>query len=779
VYDRNSIAQDKNPPWPPTSPWPQTPAPNTPGGPPSSPPPVFTYQWDSSGNPQANYPGTLNAIGAGGGGAVTSVQGRTGAVSLIPADLPAMNGAPLTSPAFNGVPTAPTAGPGTVSGQLATCAFVAGATSALNVVQSFNTRMGNVVLSLADLINAGGAPLNAPSFTGNATAVTPPGGDASQSIATTAFVSTALASGVLSWNGRKGAVILNLSDVLSVGGAPLVSPGFTGVPTCPTASPHTGTTQIASTAYVDNAIVASTGGVSSFNTRSGAVTLTTADVTSAGGAPIVSPAMTGTPTAPTQGAADNSTKLATTAFVATALASGAVQSFNGRSGVVTLSNADIIGAGGAPLASPAFTGTPSLPTGATGVTQAPGDNDASIATTAFVTGGIATAIAPLAPTTALANYLPLAGGTLTGPLAVTPASGAAFLTLNKSASGFGAYVMGQMAGSSRWQVSLGSNAPEGGSNSGSDFNVSRYSDAGAAIDTPLSINRANGQATFANPVNIAPASGSATLFLNKAGSGAVCAINAWNSGTIRWQMLLGNTVAETGSGNAGSDFALTRFSDAGVALDTPLSISRATGAVAIADNASVSGGNFTLTNAAGTALIADAAAGAVRQIMGRTSGSLRWTIQLCTGVAEGGSNSGSDFAISRFNDTGAGIDVPISIKRSTGVTTFSAAIVNGPSDRTLKENIRPIDPAEALGDVLELRPVRFNMIADEAKRAQIGLIAQDVATVVPEVLQEYRPDADAPPKLALDYPKLVATLIGAVQALTARVAALEGAGKPA
>ena len=89
MYDRNSIAQDKNPPWPTISPWPQTPAPNTPGGPPSSPPPGFTYQWDSSGNPQANYPGTINAVGAGGGGAVTSVQGRTGAVSLVPADLAA------------------------------------------------------------------------------------------------------------------------------------------------------------------------------------------------------------------------------------------------------------------------------------------------------------------------------------------------------------------------------------------------------------------------------------------------------------------------------------------------------------------------------------------------------------------------------------------------------------------------------------------------------------------------------------------------------------------
>jgi hypothetical protein len=57
----------------------------------------------------------------------------------------------------------------------------------------------------------------------------------------------------------------------------------------------------------------------------------------------------------------------------------------------------------APLASPALTGNPTAPT------PTAGDNDTSVATTAFVTGAI---------TTATANYLPLAGGTLTGSLTV-------------------------------------------------------------------------------------------------------------------------------------------------------------------------------------------------------------------------------------------------------------------------------------------------------------------------------------------------------------------------
>jgi hypothetical protein len=63
----------------------------------------------------------------------------------------------------------------------------------------------------------------------------------------------------------------------------------------------------------------------------------------------------------------------------------------------------------APLASPVFTGDPKAPT------PTAGDNDTSIATTAFVTGGIATAVAPLAP---------LASPVFTGnPQAPTPTVG--------------------------------------------------------------------------------------------------------------------------------------------------------------------------------------------------------------------------------------------------------------------------------------------------------------------------------------------------------------------
>src|SRR4029077_9980797 len=121
-------------------------------------------------------------------------------------------------------------------------------------------------------------------------------------------------------------------------------------------------------------------GVASFNTRTGAVTLQLADVTAVGGAPISSPTFTGTPSAPTPAPTDNTTRVATTQYVTAAIAAlpAPVSSFNGRTGAVSFQASDISAVGGALLVSPAFTGNPTAPT------PAPGDNDTSIATTAFV-----------------------------------------------------------------------------------------------------------------------------------------------------------------------------------------------------------------------------------------------------------------------------------------------------------------------------------------------------------------------------------------------------------
>jgi hypothetical protein len=254
-------------------------------------------------------------------GGVASFNGRSGAVTLNTNDVTGAGGAPLAGPVFTGVPLAPTPAVGTATNQLATCAFVMAQIPA-GAVTSFNGRGGAVTLTTADVTAAGGAPIASPAFTGTPSAPTVASTDNSTTLATTAFVKSAISAGaVASFNARTGAVTFQASDVSAVGGALLAGPAFTGAPTAPTASIGTSTTQLATTQFVAQAL-AGVGGVTSFNTRSGAVTLTLADVTGAGGAPLNAPTFTGIPAAPTAALGTSTTQIASTAFVQAAVTGG-------------------------------------------------------------------------------------------------------------------------------------------------------------------------------------------------------------------------------------------------------------------------------------------------------------------------------------------------------------------------------------------------------------------------------------------------------------------------
>jgi hypothetical protein len=256
-----------------------------------------------------------------------------------------------------------------------------------------------------------------------------------------------------------------------------------------------------------------------------------------------------------------------------------------------------------------------------------------------------------------------------------------------------------------------------------------------------------------------------TLSINGA-AGTTRTIFGTTSGSTRWAIVPGNSIAEGGS-NAGSDFQITRYNDAGAVIDLPLSINRANGATAFGSGSIIINA---LASNAGTTLTMNKAAGAFQNsIIGQRAGLNRWFINVGNADAESTSNLGTNFAIQRWGDGGAFIDQPIVIARSSGVTTFSVAIVNGPSDRSLKENIAPLE--DSLDKVMALKGVSFNFIKDKTKR-QIGLIAQDVAPIVPEVMQDFiQPDEE--PKLAIDYTRLVPLLVEAIKELTAKVTRLE------
>ncbi|MFN4140229.1 hypothetical protein [Aestuariivirga sp.] len=158
-------------------------------------------------------------------------------------------------------------------------------------------------------------------------------------------------------------------DTLLAAKAPLASPVLTGTPTAPTAAAATNTTQIATTAFVQEALSgAGAGDMSKLvydTTDNGKVdvaevaeavpwtgvtgkpsTFTPAthghatsdiaglDVALDAKAPLASPVLTGVPTAPTASAGANSTQIATTAFVAAAI-SGVI---NGAPGALDTLN---------------------------------------------------------------------------------------------------------------------------------------------------------------------------------------------------------------------------------------------------------------------------------------------------------------------------------------------------------------------------------------------------------------------------------------------------------
>ncbi|EKF7118224.1 phage tail protein [Escherichia coli] len=111
--------------------------------------------------------------------------------------------------------------------------------------------------------------------------------------------------------------------------APKASPALTGTPTAPTAKAGNNSTQLANTAFVQAALVAVIGGApATLDTLKEIATAINNDPNFSATinnalalkAPLASPAMTGTPTAPTAAQTVNNTQIATTEFVKSAIA---------------------------------------------------------------------------------------------------------------------------------------------------------------------------------------------------------------------------------------------------------------------------------------------------------------------------------------------------------------------------------------------------------------------------------------------------------------------------
>lgn len=244
---------------------------------------------------------------------------------------------------------------------------------------------GSVVIKTNATVNA----LTINPATGAVTVIADP--TANLGIATKQYVDTLGGIGPNSSN--KATVGINsLSVVLD--GETMISANNTGVTLAGTSyvtnTPEVSTNdlQIASTAFVQNNKVSPAfTGTPTAPTASTATNTTQLATTAFVQNNKVSPAFTGTPTAPTATVGTSTTQLSTTAFV--------------QNQLVVDKN------------SPAFIGTPTVPTAASGT------NTTQIASTAFVTNAVTTLAA-----TANSTYAPKASPTLTGiPVAPTAVAG--------------------------------------------------------------------------------------------------------------------------------------------------------------------------------------------------------------------------------------------------------------------------------------------------------------------------------------------------------------------
>ena len=108
------------------------------------------------------------------------------------------------------------------------------------------------------------------------------------------------------------------------------------------------------------------------------------------------------------------------------------------------------------------------------------------------------------------------------------------------------------------------------------------------------------------------------------------------------------------------------------------------------------------------------------------------------------------------------------------VTTGSNTAYNTASDHRLKENVDYT--WDATTRLKQLKPARFNFIADGTDTVLDGFIAHEAQTVVPESVSGTHNEVDEdgnPEYQGIDHSKLVPLLVKTIQELEARITALE------
>jgi hypothetical protein len=337
---------------------------------------------------------TYNKVMVGNGFGQAQERASTGTGNVVFSDSPIFTGTPSFSLGTTGV--TPTAGNNSTA--IATTAFVSAAILASTIPDATTSAKGKVQLA-GDLAGTAALPIIANNKITTAKIL-----DANVTYAKIQNVTsgkvlgrTTTGSGAVEEIATTGTGSVVLSD----------SPTFTGTPVLPSA-----TTAITQTAGNNTTAIATTEFVTS---AIGVATIPDATTTTKGKVKLAGD-LTGTADEPI--IADN--KVVTTKILNSNVTYAKIQNVTsgkllGRttSGTGTVEEIATTGTGTAVLSvSPTFTGTPTLPTGTIGVTQSAGNDSTALATTAFVSAAIISSTIPDA-TTIAKGKIQLAGD-LTG-----------------------------------------------------------------------------------------------------------------------------------------------------------------------------------------------------------------------------------------------------------------------------------------------------------------------------------------------------------------------------
>ena len=288
------------------------------------------------------------------------------------------------------------------------------------------------------------------------------------------------------------------------------------------------------------------------------------------------------------------------------------------------------------------------------------------------------------------------------------------------------------------------------------------------------------------------------IVLNTSVPPAVNQIYGQANGVARWAMFLGDGEAETG-GNAGSNFLLQAYSDAGSYLTNSFEIIRATGtasfgaALTVGTTLTVGGalnvggaGWFATTLNVGGAVGAAGGANAAQFLVNGSSTVLgNSVLQFASGwsIAYGGSIS--------FN--GGGVELAeMDAGGAFGITGQGYKPGGGSWANSSDARVKTVEGRYELGldQVLQLEPVVYRFRGNDAApgkvsktlrvrdKSFVGLVAQDVESIFPGMVTQRKGYVDGQEVdnfRDLDTSELVYALINSCKELAARVQALEAA----